>query len=129
MECLRELCKTVLPAYTIEPPDILLIDAVHIVPRSPYHLRILDAVRIRVENTVPDAPIDGIYLVDLGGTVNLGPRYGPVQIAGLTVEQAQQVIFKRVAEILREPVLSLAWPTSPPSSRSPDNTSSAPTAP
>jgi polysaccharide export outer membrane protein len=104
----RELCKTVLPAYTVEPPDILVIDAVHIVPRSPYHLRILDAVRIRVERALPDAPIDGIYPVELGGAVNLGPPYGPVQVAGLTVEQAQQVIFKRLTEILRDPLLSMS---------------------
>src|SRR5262245_11020348 len=35
----RELAKVVLPTYTIQPPDILVIEAVHIVPRSPYALR------------------------------------------------------------------------------------------
>jgi polysaccharide export outer membrane protein len=104
----RELCKTVLPAYTIEPPDILLVDAVHIVPRSPYHLRILDTLRIRVERALPDAPIDGMYPVGLSGAVDLGPPYGPVQVAGSTIEQAQQAIFKRLTEVLREPVLSVS---------------------
>jgi protein involved in polysaccharide export with SLBB domain len=44
----HELSKVVLPAYTIEPPDILMIDALHIVPRSPYDLRSGDVVRIAV---------------------------------------------------------------------------------
>jgi polysaccharide export outer membrane protein len=112
----RELCKTVLPAYTIEPPDILVIDAVHIVPRSPYHLRILDRVRIDVEHALPDAPIHGVfdgqrlepYPVDLGGAVNLGPPYGAVQVVGLTIEQAQEAILKRLKEQLKDPVVSMS---------------------
>lgn len=31
----KELCKVVLPQYTIEPPDILMIEAVRVVPRPP----------------------------------------------------------------------------------------------
>ena len=33
--------KVVLPTYVIEPPDVLMIDAIHMVPRPPYHLRTL----------------------------------------------------------------------------------------
>ena len=41
----RELSKVVLPTYTIEPPDILIIQAIHVVPRSPYLLRtVLESV-------------------------------------------------------------------------------------
>ncbi|MGC4006116.1 MAG: hypothetical protein QM811_24550 [Pirellulales bacterium] len=32
----RELDKTTLPTYTIEPPDVLTIETQRIVPRSPY---------------------------------------------------------------------------------------------
>jgi len=53
----RELCKSVLPIYRIEPPDVLMIDAVHVVPRPPYHLRALDLLYITVQGTLPDAPI------------------------------------------------------------------------
>ena len=68
----RELCKSVLPTYVIEPPDILTIDAFHIVPRPPYRLKTLDALRIRVERALPDAPVDGIYMVELGSVLKGG---------------------------------------------------------
>ena len=85
----RELAKVVLPTYTIEPPDILVIEAIHIVPRSPYHLRTADILAITVQGTVPDAPIAGAYSIQPGGIVNLGPPYGTAKVAGLTIEQAQ----------------------------------------
>ena len=51
----RELNKVVLPTYTIEPPDILVIEAIHIVPKSPYFLRTSDVLAINVQGTLPDA--------------------------------------------------------------------------
>lgn len=104
----RELCKTVLPTYTIEPPDILVIDAVHIVPRAPYALRTLDVLRIRVERALPDAPIDGLYVVELGGAINLGPPYGPIRVDGMTVEQAQQAITEHLRRYLKEVNLAVS---------------------
>ena len=56
----RELSKTVLPMYVIEPPDILLIEAIHVVPRPPYHLRTLDTLAIEVAGTPSEAPISGL---------------------------------------------------------------------
>ena len=38
----RELSKVVLPEYVIEPPDILMIEGIHIVPKAPYQLRALE---------------------------------------------------------------------------------------
>jgi polysaccharide export outer membrane protein len=69
----RELSKVVLPVYTIEPPDILVIEAIHIVPRSPYSLRTGDVLAINVIGALPDAPISGAFPVQPGGMVNLGP--------------------------------------------------------
>src|SRR5262245_57452640 len=57
----RELNKTILPTYTIEPPDILVIEALHIIPKAPYHLRTGDVLGIQVTGTLPDAPILGAY--------------------------------------------------------------------
>ena len=45
----RELRKTVLPPYVIEPPDLLMIEAMHTVPKQPYRLHPFDTVSIQVE--------------------------------------------------------------------------------
>jgi len=42
----RELSKVLLPAYTIEAPDILLIEAVKVVPKDPYSIEPLDLLQI-----------------------------------------------------------------------------------
>ena len=103
----RELCKAVLPTYTIEPPDVLVIDAIHIVPRPPYHLRTSDMLGIQVVGTLPDAPIAGVFSVEPGGAVNLGFSYGTVAIAGMTVEQAKKAIEVHLRDYLREAVVSV----------------------
>jgi polysaccharide biosynthesis/export protein len=104
----RELCKTVLPPYVIEPPDILWIDAAHLVPRQPYALRTLDVLRIRVAQALPGAPIDGLYPVEITGVVNLGPPYGAVMVAGLPADQAQAAIETQLKKFLREVILSVS---------------------
>src|SRR5262249_20302890 len=42
----RELTKVTLPEYVVEPPDILLIDAVRVVPKPPYRIEPLDVLYI-----------------------------------------------------------------------------------
>jgi len=103
----RELSKVVLPEYVIEPPDILWIEAVHIVPRSPYRLKTLDSVLLQVWGTVPDAPIGGVYLVEPGGLVSLGVRYGSVKIAGLTVDEAKAAVHEHLKNYVRDPFVSV----------------------
>jgi protein involved in polysaccharide export with SLBB domain len=102
----RELCKTVLPPYRIEPPDILLIDAVRAVPRGPYSLRTLDALLIQVQGTLPNAPVNGVYRIEPGGAVRLGYHYGSVPVAGLTVNDAERAIEMHLRAHLRQPVVS-----------------------
>lgn len=102
----RELAKVVLPTYIIEPPDVLLIDAVHVVPRPPYHLRTLDMLAIQVQGALPDAPIAGIYTIEPGGLVKLGPHYGAVKVGGLTVEQAEEEITRYLRSHLQAPTVS-----------------------
>ncbi len=99
----RELCKGILPTYTIEPPDILMIDAIHVVPRPPYHLRTLDVLGVYAPGTVRDPPIDGAYPVELGGFINLGMPYGSVDVSGKTVKQAQYAIKEHLGKHLKEP--------------------------
>lgn len=104
----RELNKTILPTYTIEPPDILVIEALHILPKAPYHVRTGDVLGIQVTGTLPDAPILGAYSVQPGGTVNLGPAYGAVNVAGKTVEEAQAIIEQHLKNQLQMAVVSVA---------------------
>ena len=47
----RELSKAILPRYVIESPDLLAIEAIHIVPKQPYHLRAFDVLAIQVSGT------------------------------------------------------------------------------
>jgi polysaccharide export outer membrane protein len=99
----RELKKVSLPAYVIEPPDILNIDAVRLVPRPPYRIGPLDALGIQVTNTLPDQPIAGVYTVEVDGTVNLGFTYGSVQVLDLTLEEARKAIDKFLEKRLKRP--------------------------
>jgi polysaccharide export outer membrane protein len=90
----RELEKVTLPPYVIEPPDELLVDALRVIPQPPYRIEPLDAVVISVTETLPNEPIGGINVVDPDGSVNLGPAYGSVRLAGFTLEQARAEIEK-----------------------------------
>jgi polysaccharide export outer membrane protein len=72
----NELNKTLLPAYIIEPPDILLIE-----------------YRPTLKGK---QPIGGQHLVNPDGTVHLG-THGSVRVTGLTLEGARQAI----GELLR----------------------------
>jgi polysaccharide biosynthesis/export protein len=104
----RELAKVVLPTYTVEPPDILVIEAIHIVPRSPYSLRTADVLAITVQGTLPDAPVVGAYSVQPGGIVNLGAPYGTARVAGLTIEQAREEVRRVMAMQVKDPVVSVS---------------------
>jgi len=90
-----------LPDYVIEPPDVLLIDAIRLVPQPPYRIEPLDALVINVTETLPDQPISGVYGVEPEGTVNLGFTYGLVPVAGLTLDEIQQDIEKRLSKRLK----------------------------
>jgi polysaccharide biosynthesis/export protein len=92
-----------LPDHVIRPPDILLIDAVTLVPRPPYLIKPLDALAIQVRipgvkeedkrsSLVPGQPIEGVYRVEPEGVVNLGFDYGLVKIVGLQIPVAKDAI-------------------------------------
>ena len=86
----RELSKAVLPQYVIEPPDVLTIEAINPVPRSPYRLKVLDLLTINVAGTLPESPVAGVYPIEPGGVVKLGIPYGAVAVAGMTVSEAEE---------------------------------------
>lgn len=104
-----EKAMTTLPSYIIEPPDILYIDAIRIIPKPPYRIEPLDVLVIQVGETLPNQPIGTTpYPVSPDGTVNLGFSYGMVRVAGLTLEQAAQNIQQHLRRTLDNPKVSVA---------------------
>ncbi|GBD35572.1 hypothetical protein HRbin36_00685 [bacterium HR36] len=103
----RELQKVSLPEYIVEPPDILLIDAVRIIPLPPYRIEPLDILLIQVAGTLPDEPIAGLYRVEPDGTIPLGVHYGSVRVAGQTLEEARLTIEKHLRNILKDPKVTV----------------------
>lgn len=104
----RELEMVTLPRYVIEPPDILLIEGVKLVPKSPHRIETFDVLLIRVEGEFPEQPIDDAYSVDADGTVNLGPTYGRVKVVELTIEEAEDEIRKQLGKILSDADVSVS---------------------
>ena len=103
----RESNKFSVPDYVIAPPDVLLIDAVRLVPRPPYKIAPLDALLIRVavvgaskevSDLRPGQPIAGLYRVEPDGVVSLGFEYGSVFVAGQTIPEARETIKKYLKE-------------------------------
>jgi polysaccharide biosynthesis/export protein len=104
----RELEMVSLPAYVIEPPDILFLQAVKIVPKPPHRLEPFDAILIRVANAYSDQPIADAYFISPEGEVDLGPGYGRVRVVGLTTDEAQAEIRRRLAQIIDNPEVSVS---------------------
>lgn len=103
----KELAKVTLPPYVIEPPDILLIDALRVVPKPPFRIQSFDTLQVIVDGTLLEQPINGLYVVEPGGMLDLGPSYGKVMVGGQSLAEAQDAIFRHLKRILREPQVSL----------------------
>ncbi len=103
-----ELAKISLPAYRIEPPDVLLINAIRLAPKAPYFLQPLDILQIQVLGTLDEAPLSGTFQVEADGTVNLGPAYGLVKVQGLSVGEANRAIDEQLRRVLTQPEVSVS---------------------
>jgi polysaccharide export outer membrane protein len=107
----RELDKVCLPDYQVEPPDILLIEAVRTVPKPPYKVEPLDILAVQLANPIPDEPLTGLFTVEPDGTINLGPVYGgTVTVTGLTLPQVKTALEKHIATVvmLKDPRVSVS---------------------
>ncbi len=98
----RELSKVALPAYRIEPPDVIALEMLKVVPLPPYRAEVFDVLQIRA-NAPADQPIDNFYMVEAEGTVNLGPQYGQVRVAGMTLEEIRSELDKWLRNYLNDP--------------------------
>lgn len=99
----RELNKVTLATYVVEPPDVLLIDAVKVVPKPPQKIEPLDILTIIVVGTLGDQPIAGPFAVEADGTISLGYSYGSLKVGGLTLNEARDAIRKQLDTILNLP--------------------------
>jgi polysaccharide export outer membrane protein len=106
-EAPRELEKVNLPSYVIEPPDVLLIDAIRVIPKPPYRIEALDVIYLQVNNALQQAPILGPYVVEADGKVNLGAPYGTVRVIGLTIDQAKTAIEEFLKKDIVKPEVSV----------------------
>jgi polysaccharide export outer membrane protein len=102
-----EKCRVSLPPYRIEPPDIIFIDAIKIVPKAPYRVSPQDTLQIRATGTPPDEPINGFFVVEPGGAVDLGPAYGKVNVGGLSLPEAAEIVETQLRRTLSRPQVSL----------------------
>jgi polysaccharide export outer membrane protein len=102
-----ELQKLSHPPYMIEPPDILFIDTIRMIPRPPYVVQPMDVLLIRVADTLPNQPIDGTYTVSPDGTINLGFSYGTVRVGGLSLQQAEESIRRALSRVLTNPQVAV----------------------
>lgn len=95
----RELSKAALPVYTIEPPDVLIIEAVRLVPTDK-QLQPGDVVNVQINVIpIPDVMINAPIAIQPNGNLNLGPAFGGnLPIAGLMIEEAEARIKMRVNE-------------------------------
>jgi len=117
----RELEKVSLPLYTIEPPDILLIEAVNNLRLPDDPLRPGDGLLVRAGNTIPVGPeddeiarsfkqVNGIFVVRTDGRIDLGPEYGTVLVGGLPIDGAKSAIENQLRTVLQNPQVSVALP-------------------
>ena len=103
-----ELAKTTLPPYRIEPPDILRIEVLSLVPRAPYRLKTLDSLSITARDVLADKPVEGVYQVEPGGVVRLGFDYGQTHVQGMTIDEAREAIDQQLRKYLRDPSVTVA---------------------
>jgi polysaccharide biosynthesis/export protein len=115
----RELQKAVIPDYRVEPPDVLLIEIAHNVRTPSEPIKTGEDLTIRADlpaETSGAAPnpnaatagltgltdyhlINGFYRVQPDGSVDLGPIYGSVRIAGMSVDTARAEIAKHLRTV------------------------------
>jgi polysaccharide export outer membrane protein len=92
--------------YVLDTPDIVIIDALRLLPIPPYKIEPQDILQISATGTLVE-PIAGLYPVDPDGTVRLGTTYGSVQVEGMLLAEAKKAIETELKKTLKEPVVQV----------------------
>lgn len=98
-----ELCKATIPDYIIEPPDVLTIEAIRILPRQPYRLQPLDSLAVQIVEPTGESLLSATSNVDPSGQLPLGPLFGSIDVEGKTIDEARALIKQRVGAIYADP--------------------------
>lgn len=117
----RELRKTTLPEYIIEPPDVLLIEAVNNIRPEYAPIHAGEALLVQVNRTIPygqqEDPvaqqfkqINGIFVIGADGYLNLGPEYGKVLVAEQPLPEIQSRVENHLRQILTNPQVLVTLP-------------------
>jgi polysaccharide export outer membrane protein len=85
-----------LPEYCIESPDIIQIEVNKLIPKPPYRIDNFDVLEIRSEFSTPQFPVDGFYVIDDSGCLELGPGYGKFYVLGSSLDEIKPAIAARV---------------------------------
>ncbi len=108
----RELYKAALPEYRLEPPDILTIEAVRLLPGADYKLHVQDVVTVAVFVSA-ETPLFNVesaeFVVGIDGTVDLGPTYGSVVVAGLLIPEAKKAVEEAVGKQVKADLASVSF--------------------
>jgi polysaccharide biosynthesis/export protein len=107
----KELVKTCLPDYRVEPPDILLIEAVRAIPKPPYKAEPLDVLFISLTNALEKEPLTGLTSIESDGTINLGVTYGgSVSVVGLTIPEIKDKLETHIKKAtgFKEPKMTVS---------------------
>jgi len=117
----RELHKTSMPEYRIEPPDVLLIEASNHLRTATAPILAGEPLMIQVNRTLPAdktdpsvaqqfKTINGMYVIGTDGYVNLGPEYGKVLCAGEPLNEVQRRVEVHLNRILKKPQVMVTLP-------------------
>jgi HEAT repeat protein/protein involved in polysaccharide export with SLBB domain len=84
--------------------------------KTPYHIAPFQPLKVTASGVSPEHPLARDYiLVEPGGKINLGPVYGRVAVAGLSLEEAQEAIDNHLKKLgCKEPKASVTlagWET------------------
>lgn len=103
----RELCKAMVPDYVIEPPDVLTIDALRLLPKQPYALQPLDSLAIQISQPSGEPIFNATAAIDPSGQLPLGPEFQSVEAEGKTIEELREEIEMIVTRTYANPMISV----------------------
>lgn len=69
-----------------------------------------ERVVIQVVGALTEFPIADTYAIENSGKVALGPAYGRVEIAGMSLEEAEQAIKRHLSKTLKDPAVQVTRP-------------------